>query len=156
VFCLLAARADELRDNAAVARACVSCGQGRSAAGDPARTAAPDALRELIGAHAPGARCERLSMDCGGNPLLAIELARAEIAGDSGQTLGELVQERLAGFAGRRWRRPALGGRCSRQGSTPKRCRASRASTGTGSAKVLESRTAVDAAARGTGFSLFP
>ena len=40
----------------------------------------------------------RLCKECGGNPLLAIELARAEAAGESGQSLGEVIQERLARF----------------------------------------------------------
>ena len=55
-------------------------------------------MREIIGARAPQADAERLSKECGGNPLLAIELARAEVAGDSGQSLREVVQERLARF----------------------------------------------------------
>jgi predicted ATPase len=100
LFCLLAARSDELRDNAAVARALRELRQADLLEEIRLGPLPTEALRELIGAHAPGARGERLSMDCGGNPLLAIELARAEVAGDSGQTLGELVQERLAGFAG--------------------------------------------------------
>lgn len=37
-------------------------------------------------------------MDCAGNPLLAIELARAERAGDTGESLDELVRDRLARF----------------------------------------------------------
>ncbi len=42
--------------------------------------------------------CERLAKESGGNPLLAIELARAEAAGDSGVSLDEMVSERLARF----------------------------------------------------------
>ena len=53
---------------------------------------------ELIRQHAPGADSERLGRECGGNPLLAIELARAELEGDSGGSLDELVRERLARF----------------------------------------------------------
>ncbi|WP_290649908.1 AAA family ATPase, partial [Aquisalimonas sp.] len=54
------------------------------------------AVRELIGEHAPQADSERLSRQSAGNPLLAIELARAEAAGGSGSSLDELVRERLA------------------------------------------------------------
>ena len=100
LFTLLAARTDELRDNAAVARALRELRQAHLLEEVRLGPLSREALRELIDSHAPGARGERLSADCGGNPLLAIELARAEAAGDSGQTLDELVQERLAGFEG--------------------------------------------------------
>jgi hypothetical protein len=56
------------------------------------------AMREIIGARAPQVDAARLCKECGGNPLLAIELARAEAAGESGQSLREVVQERLARF----------------------------------------------------------
>jgi DNA-binding SARP family transcriptional activator len=96
LLCLLAARIDELRDNAAVSRAVRELRQASLLEEIRLGPLSGEALRKLIDAHAPGARGERLSLDCGGNPLLAIELARAELAGDSGQTLDELVQERLA------------------------------------------------------------
>jgi DNA-binding SARP family transcriptional activator len=51
---------------------------------------------ELIRQYAPESDCERLSRECGGNPLLAIELARAEVEGGTGRSLDELVHERLA------------------------------------------------------------
>ncbi len=59
------------------------------------RPLAEPALHELIREHAPQADCQRLGRQCGGNPLLAIELARAEAAGGSGGSLDELVRERL-------------------------------------------------------------
>ncbi len=100
LLCLLAARVDELRDNTAVSRALRELRQVSLLEEIRLGPLSREALRELIHAYAPGARGERLSQDCGGNPLLAIELARAELAGGSGQTLGELVQERLAAFEG--------------------------------------------------------
>ena len=54
------------------------------------------ALVTLINDRAPGVQAEELSRRCGGNPLLAIELARAERAGENSTSLGELVRERLA------------------------------------------------------------
>jgi len=57
-----------------------------------------DAVREIIRQRVPNADGDRVGKDCTGNPLLAIELARAELAGQSGQSLGEVVQERLARF----------------------------------------------------------
>ena len=53
------------------------------------------ALAELIDRQAPSADAQRLSIDCGGNPLLAIELARAERAGSAQGSLEELVRDRL-------------------------------------------------------------
>jgi len=53
-------------------------------------------LEELIRERAPGARADVLSHQCGGNPLLAIELARAEQEGDRSTSVRELVGERLA------------------------------------------------------------
>jgi hypothetical protein len=100
LLCLLAARIDELRDNAALSRALRELRQADMLEEIRLGPLSREALRQLIDAHVPGARGERLSLDCGGNPLLAIELARAELAGDSGQTLDELVQERLAAFEG--------------------------------------------------------
>jgi DNA-binding SARP family transcriptional activator len=100
LLCLLAARVDELRDNTAVSRALRELRQANLLEEIRLGPLSPDAVRDIIDAHAPGARGERLSLDCGGNPLLAIELARAELAGDSGQTLDELVQQRLASLDG--------------------------------------------------------
>jgi DNA-binding SARP family transcriptional activator len=56
------------------------------------------ALLELVHRQAPGADAAKLSRESGGNPLLAIELARAEVEGESGSSLNELVRERLARF----------------------------------------------------------
>jgi DNA-binding SARP family transcriptional activator len=51
---------------------------------------------QLIAAHAPDADAERLSRHCGGNPLFAIELARAGADGAGAAPLNQLVRERLA------------------------------------------------------------
>src|SRR5690606_33977325 len=56
----------------------------------------PSAIRELIERDVPDVRGETLSRTAGGNPLLALELARAERAGHSASSLDELVRERLA------------------------------------------------------------
>lgn len=55
-----------------------------------------DAIRELIADEAPDADIQRLCEESGGNPLLAIELTRAQLAGGGSGSLAELVQERLA------------------------------------------------------------
>jgi len=56
------------------------------------------AIVKLIQERAPGIDGERLGEECGGNPLLAIELARAEVEGTAGDSLEDLVRERLARF----------------------------------------------------------
>ncbi len=54
-------------------------------------------VEELIQRNVPGADAAALSRECGGNPLLALELARAGL--DGGSSLAELVHERLARLA---------------------------------------------------------
>jgi len=93
---ILAARDDELRDNAAVRRTLRELRQA-GLLDEIKLGPLPEAdVRTLISLRVPDANGVELSRECGGNPLLAIELARAEAAGDSGQSLDELVQERLA------------------------------------------------------------
>ena len=53
-------------------------------------------LRELITMRAPRVDADRLSRESGGNPLLALELARAEQEGGNATSLSELVQERIS------------------------------------------------------------
>lgn len=53
-------------------------------------------LARLVELQVPGADGLRLSADGSGNPLLALELARAERAGGAPGSLDELVRERLA------------------------------------------------------------
>ncbi len=57
-----------------------------------------DAVAELIARCSPAADCKRLSRECSGNPLLAIELARAESEGAGAGSLEQLVRERVARF----------------------------------------------------------
>jgi DNA-binding SARP family transcriptional activator/predicted ATPase len=95
---VLAARADELRDNTPVQRAVRELRMAGLLEEIELGPLGEDALRALISLRAPEADRDRLSRACGGNPLLAIELARAESAGDSGRSLGELIEERLARF----------------------------------------------------------
>ena len=51
-------------------------------------------IEELISRQVPAADAAALSAECGGNPLLALELARAGV--DGGSSLAELVDERLS------------------------------------------------------------
>jgi DNA-binding SARP family transcriptional activator len=98
VLVLLAARRDELRDNTPILKAVRELRHAGLLEEIDLAALGEHAVREIIGAREPQADAERLSKECGGNPLLAIELARAEVAGESGQSLGEVIQERLARF----------------------------------------------------------
>lgn len=92
---ILAARGGEVRDNVPlqqVLRGLRRDGLLREIELGPLSKAA---LAELIDRQAPSADAQRLSIDCGGNPLLAIELARAERAGSAQGSLEELVRDRL-------------------------------------------------------------
>jgi tetratricopeptide (TPR) repeat protein len=95
---VLAGRDGELHDNAAVQQALR--GLRHDALLEDVRLGplAEGSVRRLIEERAPAADSERLARQCAGNPLLAIELARAETAGDSGGSLDELIRERLARF----------------------------------------------------------
>ena len=71
----------------AMTTCCRSCAWNRSARAD---------LCTLIQRQNPGVDAARLSRQCAGNPLLALELARAEAEGGSARSLAELVQDRMS------------------------------------------------------------
>ena len=98
VLGVVAARDGELRDAAPlqqVLRDMRRDGLLTELALGPLRKAA---LKELINEQAPTIDGERLSEECAGNPLLAIELARAESEGARGESLADLVRDRLARY----------------------------------------------------------
>jgi hypothetical protein len=96
VLVVLAARDGDLRDNAPVQQ--VIRGLRRD---DLLRELAlgplpADELARIIEQQAPGADSQRLSLECGGNPLLAIEVARSAMRGGAVGPLEDLIRERLA------------------------------------------------------------
>jgi DNA-binding SARP family transcriptional activator len=95
LFGLIAARDGELRDNVPLQQALR--GLRRDGLLDELELGPLPAkiLEELIDEQAPVADSGRLSRECGGNPLLAIELARAERTGTAVGTLDDLIRERL-------------------------------------------------------------
>jgi DNA-binding SARP family transcriptional activator/tetratricopeptide (TPR) repeat protein len=95
---VLASREAELRDNGAVQQALRGLRRDDLLQELKLAPLAEADARRLIESRAPGVDSKRLSEECAGNPLLAIELARAEAAGDSGNSLDELVRERLERF----------------------------------------------------------
>ena len=95
---LLAARDGELRDNAPVQQALRGLRRDNTLVELEIGPLAPAALVRVIEERAPGADSARLSLECGGNPLLAIELAHAEVRGSAAGSLDDLIRERLSRF----------------------------------------------------------
>lgn len=96
LFGILAAREGDLYDNIAAQQA-VSGLQRDGLLTEIALGPLPQRdLETLIRERAPGTRADVLSRKCGGNPLLAVELARAEQEGDKSTSVSALVGERLS------------------------------------------------------------
>ncbi|MEL7447590.1 MAG: AAA family ATPase [Pseudomonadota bacterium] len=99
VLAVLAAREGELRDNTALQQSLRGLRRDGLLHELPIGPLPETALQQIITEQAPGADGERLASACAGNPLLAIELARAEIEGSGAGSLDDLVRERLARFS---------------------------------------------------------
>jgi DNA-binding SARP family transcriptional activator len=95
---LLVARDGELRDNAPVQQALRGLRRDGVLSEIEVGPLSPEALVRIIEERAPGADSARLSLECGGNPLFAIELAHAEMRGSAAGSLDDLVRERLSRF----------------------------------------------------------
>jgi tetratricopeptide (TPR) repeat protein len=95
---VLAARDGELQDNSPLQQALRGLRRLGMLHEWELRPLPATAIAALIAARSPAADSERLSRECGGNPLLAIELARAEQQGAEPGPLEQLVRERLAQF----------------------------------------------------------
>jgi len=96
VFVLLAAREGEIQDNAALQQALRGLRQDGLLEELHLGPLPDAAIRELVGQRAPEADGEAISRESGGNPLLAIELARSGGALDGSGSLDALVEERLS------------------------------------------------------------
>lgn len=98
VLGVVTAREGELRDNAAMQLALRGLRRDRMLTEVDLEPLTADATEALIAGLEPEADAARLSRESGGNPLLAIELARAERRGASGGSLGDLVRDWLSRF----------------------------------------------------------
>lgn len=98
ICALLAARDGELRDNAPVQQALRGLKRDGALSELEIGPLSREALVRVIDERVPGADSARLSLECGGNPLLAIELAQAELRGSTAGSLDDLVRERLSRF----------------------------------------------------------
>jgi len=96
LFGILAAREDELLDNVAAQQAVSGLLRDGLLTEITLGPLPQQDLETLIRERAPRARAEVLSLKCGGNPLLAVELARAEQEGDKSTSVSALVGERLS------------------------------------------------------------
>jgi len=96
LFVLAGGRQAELRDNAPMQQALRGLRHEGLLQEFALEPLSAEAIGELIHDEAPQLDVQRLSEESAGNPLLAIELARAELAGGVSGSLAELVHERLA------------------------------------------------------------
>jgi DNA-binding SARP family transcriptional activator len=95
---ILTARDSEIQDNAALQQALNGLRHAGLLTEIPLAPLSETELQELIEQSAPAADSKQLSRQCGGNPLIALELARAGVSGDGGESLNELVRARLGRF----------------------------------------------------------
>lgn len=99
VLGILAARDGEFRDNVPAQQAVAGLRRDHVLTEIELGPLSEKDLASLIAERAPGVHADELSRQCGGNALLAIELARAEQEGDSSKSFTELVRERMARFS---------------------------------------------------------
>ncbi|MEH6811971.1 MAG: AAA family ATPase [Motiliproteus sp.] len=98
IFGVLAAREGDLEDNSAALQALRGLRHDKLLEEIRLGPLPPAALSQLIRSCAPDADIEPLSRASMGNPLLAIELARAVCAGTGGGSIDELIRERMSCF----------------------------------------------------------
>jgi DNA-binding SARP family transcriptional activator len=98
VLGIAAAREGELGDNAAMQLALRGLRRDTMLTELTLEPLPEEQTRILIETMVPNADAARLSRESGGNPLLAIELARAEVRGTAGGSLADLVSDWLARF----------------------------------------------------------
>jgi DNA-binding SARP family transcriptional activator len=98
VLGIVAAREGELRDNAAMQLALRGLRRDLMLTEMSLEPLSAEQAHRLIETLVPGADAGRLSRESGGNPLLALELARAEVRGSAGGSLAELVSDWLGRF----------------------------------------------------------
>jgi hypothetical protein len=98
VLAIAAAREGELRDNAAMQLALRGLRRDAMLTDVPLEPLSVAHTQALIEAVVPKADAARLSRESGGNPLLAIELASAEVRGSGGSSLADLVHDWLGRF----------------------------------------------------------
>jgi hypothetical protein len=98
VLGVAAARDGELRDNAAMQLALRDLRRDGMLTEVALKPLALEDTEALIADRVPKADAHRLARESGGNPLIAVELARAEARGDDSGSLADLVRDWLARF----------------------------------------------------------
>jgi DNA-binding SARP family transcriptional activator len=98
VLGVAAAREGELRDNAPMQLALRGLRRDNMLTEVGLKPLTLDDTEALIADLVPEADAGRLARESGGNPLLAVELARAEVRGDDSSSLADLVRDWLTRF----------------------------------------------------------
>ena len=98
VFAIIAAREQELQQNAAMLQTLSGLRGDHLLQELKLGPLATVSLIPLINNLFPNVNAEQLSVESGGNPLLAIELSRAAATGSRSQSLLESIRERLSRF----------------------------------------------------------
>ncbi|MEH6584572.1 MAG: AAA family ATPase [Halioglobus sp.] len=98
LWVVVGARDTELQENSAALRTLRDLRKDQLLVAMKLERLTEAVLQQLIELHAPTVDSQRLCLECGGNPLMAIELARAESKGEAGGSLDELIQDRLSRF----------------------------------------------------------
>ena len=98
VLGVAAAREGELRDNAPMQLTLRGLRRDNMLTEVALNPLTLDDTEALIADQVPEADADRLARESGGNPLLAVELARAELRGDDSGSLANLVRDWLARF----------------------------------------------------------
>ena len=95
---VLAGRGSELADNSPLQTLIRQLHSARMLEECRLAPLADEAIKTIIRDYAPQLDADTLSHQCGGNPLLAIELARAVASGDSSASLDRMIRSRLERF----------------------------------------------------------
>ncbi|HEY5657184.1 MAG TPA: AAA family ATPase, partial [Myxococcota bacterium] len=96
LFGVLAAREEDLTDNAAVQQTLRGLRRERLLEDLRLGPLSDESIGRIIAEYSAGEEASVQSSECRGNPLLAIELARSPKSADDGGSLQELVRERIS------------------------------------------------------------
>lgn len=99
LFVIATGRPEEMQDKRHVSRLIQALNKEHFLHKETLNPLCENDIETLVSTRIPSAEdVENIAKNCKGNPLLALELSRAQIDGNNGQSLRELVREKLAQF----------------------------------------------------------